>query len=129
MTTTDQIRYLSVGKAFGGAEIRIDDPDSEGQGEVHVCLSVCLSVLIARLDINFQLIYLNSVHYTSSEVSTLILIWIGRGVPTIILEASAQVFFSWERRRDNLLIASTALILWEILTILNLIERMKKKLF
>ena len=55
-------------------------------------MSVCLSVLIARLDINFQLIYLNSVHYTSSEVSTLILIWIGRGVPTIknfILEASA----------------------------------------
>ena len=36
MTTTDQIRYLSVGKAFGGAEIRIDDPDSEGQGEVRI---------------------------------------------------------------------------------------------
>lgn len=38
VTTTDQIRYLSVGKVFEGAEIKIDDPDSEGQGEV--CIHV-----------------------------------------------------------------------------------------
>ena len=38
VTTTDLIRYLSVGKVFDGAEIRIDEPDSEGQGEVR-CVS------------------------------------------------------------------------------------------
>ena len=41
MTTTDRIRYLSVGRAFDGAEIKIDDPDNEGQGEVcHVAMVI-----------------------------------------------------------------------------------------
>ena len=36
VTTTDKIRFLSVGQAFQGAEVKVEDPDSEGQGEVGV---------------------------------------------------------------------------------------------
>ena len=41
MTTTDRIRYCSVGRTFDGGEIKIDRPDKEGAGEVcymYVCV-------------------------------------------------------------------------------------------
>ena len=41
MTTTDRIRYCSVGRKFEGGEIKIDRPDKEGTGEVcytYVCM-------------------------------------------------------------------------------------------
>ncbi|XP_064390607.1 long-chain-fatty-acid--CoA ligase ACSBG2-like isoform X3 [Halichondria panicea] len=34
VTTTDRIRYCSVGRKFEGGEIKIDRPDKEGTGEV-----------------------------------------------------------------------------------------------
>ena len=38
MTTTDRIRYCSVGRNFEGGEIKIDNPDEDGAGEVCVCV-------------------------------------------------------------------------------------------
>ena len=47
VTTTDRICYLSVGRAFDGVEIKIDDPDNEGQGEVrHVAMVIGVWVWI-----------------------------------------------------------------------------------
>ena len=34
VTTTDTIRFCSVGRPFAGVDIKIDEPDEDGTGEV-----------------------------------------------------------------------------------------------
>ena len=70
VTTTDQIRYLSVGRVFEGADVRIDDPDSEGQGEVRMC--VCLYVCTSRLESD----------WTSGDVYVVCLTFVMHGLYT-----------------------------------------------
>ena len=41
MTTVDKIRFMSSGKAFDGAEVKIENPDQTGNGEVGRLLTSC----------------------------------------------------------------------------------------